>query len=83
LRFLRQLERSPTSAEEIVNQTTQALLQKLDQPLSDEEKAWVQEEQQRVCEQLAQEAISSALEVPPVPSLESLMQQLGYLDQQI
>jgi hypothetical protein len=81
--LLQQIERSPTNVGELLNQTMQTLLQKLDQPISDEEKAQVQEKQQRAYERSAQEAIASVLEVPPVPSLESLMQHLGYLDQEV
>jgi hypothetical protein len=81
--LLQQIERSPTNVGELLNQTMQTVLQKLDQPISDEEKAQMQEKQQRAYERSAQEAIASVLEVPPVPSLESLMQQLGYLDQDV
>jgi hypothetical protein len=74
--FLQQIERSPTSAAEIVNQTMEALLRKLEQPTSDEETARIQKEQQQAYEKSAQDAIISSLEVPPVPSLESLIQEI-------
>jgi hypothetical protein len=79
--FLQQLERSPTNTAELLNQTMQVLLQKLEQPISNEETARIQKEQQQAYEQSAQEAIISSLEVPPVPSLESLLQELSYFEQ--
>jgi hypothetical protein len=79
--FFQQLERSPANVAELLNQAMQMLLQKLEQPISDEETARIQKGQQQAYEQSAQEAIISSLDVTPLPSLESLMKELCYFEQ--